>query len=169
MGDNGHKGDFGEQFVRALAAVANLDASRRDRDRVGVDWQLGYPGRHGTRRYPSIDVQVKCWAPSHAQPPDTWHYPLRGKNYNWLAGRDYQLPRFLFLVVVPDKAEEWVHVSAENLLLRHAAYWACFHDKEPDCPDKSSRMVYVPRTNLLTVGALHDLFTDDFREMLVAS
>src|SRR4051812_45280461 len=60
FGENGHRGDFGEQFIRMLAAAANIDAARRERDRVGVDWQLGHPGRPGTRRYPVIEAQVKC-------------------------------------------------------------------------------------------------------------
>jgi hypothetical protein len=170
MGDNGHRGDFGEQFVRALAAAANLDAARRDRDRVGVDWNLGYPGRAGTRMFPAIDVQVKCWS-SPNDDPDTLRYPLRIKNYNWLAGRDWQLPRFLFLVVAPSDPEKWVHVSSDCLLLRHAAYWACLHDLAPlpDRPTASSRVVGVPRANLLTVDSLHGLFTENFREMLVRS
>jgi hypothetical protein len=167
MGDNGHRGDFGETFIRALAAVANLDAARRERDRVGVDWQLGYPGRAGTRRYPSIEVQVKCWS-SPNDDPDTLLYPLEVKNYNQLAGRDYVLPRFLFLVIAPSDPAQWVHATPDHLLLRHAAYWVCLHHCEPS-QNTSSKTVEIPRANLLTVEALHSLFTADFREMLVAS
>ncbi|MFE2025285.1 DUF4365 domain-containing protein [Streptomyces hygroscopicus] len=169
MGDNGHRGDYGEQFIRALAAAANLDAARRERDRVGIDWNLGYPGRSGTRRFPAIDVQVKSWSTPNDD-PDTLRYPLRIKNYNWLAGREWQLPRFLFLVVTPVDPACWADATHDRLQLRHAAYWACLHHLEPlDRPDKSSCVVEVPRANLLTVEALHGLFTEDFREMLVAS
>src|SRR3954469_8820995 len=52
LGDSGHQGDFGETFIRALAAAANLDALRADRDRVGVDWTLRYPAAHGRRGFP---------------------------------------------------------------------------------------------------------------------
>lgn len=171
MGDGGHRGDYGEQFVRALAAAANLDASRRDRDRVGVDWSLGYPGRAGTRRFPSIEVQVKCWSTPNDD-PETLRYPLRVKNFNWLAGREWQLPRFLFLVIAPVDASQWVRVTPGALLMRHAAYWASFHDLEPLPPERRENSTYtvdVPRANLLTVDALHGLFAEDFREALVGS
>lgn len=48
FGDNGHRGAYGEEFIRMLATAANLDVTRKERDRVGVDWQLGYAGRRGT-------------------------------------------------------------------------------------------------------------------------
>ncbi|WP_031027081.1 DUF4365 domain-containing protein [Streptomyces albus] len=165
-GRSGHKGDFGEQFVRALAAAANLDASRRDLDRVGVDWQLGYLGRAGTLRYPSIDVQVKFWSKPTGS-ADAWHYPLEIKNYNWLAGRDWQLPRFLFLVIAPDDPQLWTDVTDDRFLLRHAAYWASFHGCDPVPPKDSTLTVHVPKANLLTVKELNGLFSESFREMLV--
>lgn len=170
LGDNGHRGDFGEQFVRMLAAAANLDAARRERDRVGVDWQLGHPGRSGTRRYPAIEAQVKCTSPPSGDDGDI-HYPLKVKNYNWLAGREYQVPRFLFLVLAPSDASTWTDATHDRLLLKHAAYWVCLHDLDPlmDRPATSTRTVLVPRANLLTVGSLHRLFDEDYRDMLVAS
>ena len=167
LGDSGHQGDFGETFIRALAAAANLDALRADRDRVGVDWKLRYPAYAGRRGFPLIDVQVKSWS----DPSGTdvaWRYPLEVKNYNWLAGRDYLVPRFLFLVVVPRTVAQWTDITPDRLLLRHAAYWACFHDALPlPRPKRSSTYtVRVPRANLLHIRALHGLFGDEFREML---
>ncbi|MFH8756598.1 DUF4365 domain-containing protein [Streptomyces atroolivaceus] len=168
MGDNNHKGDFGEQFVRALATAANLNVSS-SRDRLGVDWELTYPGRGGTRKYPQIQAQVKCWN----RPEDaggSWRYPLRVHNYNLLSGRDFYIPRFLFLVVVPEDTGEWVEATHEGLLLRHAAYWACFHDHQnTDRPKESRLTVSVPKANLLTTETLHGLFGPEFREKLGVS
>jgi hypothetical protein len=167
LGDSGHQGDFGETFIRALAAAANLDALRADRDRAGVDWTLRYPAAHGRRGFPLIDVQVKSWSDPRGNDA-AWRYPLEVKNYNWLAGRDYLVPRFLFLVVVPRQAAAWTDISAERLMLRHAAYWACFHDVLP-LPGRNRSSTYtvrVPRANLLDIRALHGLFGDEFRELL---
>ena len=168
LGDAGHQGDFGETFIRALAAAANLDALRCDRDRVGVDWTLRYPALNGGRGFPLIDAQVKSWSEPRGGEV-AWRYPLEVKNYNWLAGRDYLVPRFLFLVVVPKDAADWVDISPERLLLRHAAYWACFHSALP-LPGRKRSSTYtvpVPRANLLDVPALHRLFGDEFRELLL--
>ncbi|MFD9876641.1 DUF4365 domain-containing protein [[Kitasatospora] papulosa] len=170
LGDHQHRGDFGETFVRMLAAAANLDATKRERDRVGIDWQLGHPGKQGTRRFPAIDVQVKCTTPTPVQ-DDHFTYELRVKNYNALAGREYTLPRFLFLVLAPADATSWTQASHDHLLLRHAAYWYCLHDREPlmDMADSSRRRIHVPRANLLTVDSLHELFDEDYRDMLGVS
>lgn len=166
FGDNNHRGDFGEQFIRMLAAAANIDAARRERDRVGVDWQLGHPGRPGTRRFPIIEAQVKCTSSPDVH-PDHISYDLKVKNYNQLAGREYDVPRFLFLVLAPTDPVTWSHASPDRLLLRNAAYWACLHDQEL-CGSGTTRTVHVPRANLLTAASLHLLFTEG-RELLEAS
>ncbi|WP_406731775.1 DUF4365 domain-containing protein [Streptomyces sp. NBC_01794] len=168
MGDHNHQGDFGEQFVRALATAANLNVSN-SRDRLGIDWELTYPGRGGTRRFPQIQAQVKCWSKPKGS-GDSWRYPLRVHNYNLLSGRDYYHPRFLFLVVVPEDSDEWVEATHEGLLLRHAAYWACFHDHELTDKSKDDKLtVSVPKANLLTTGTLHGLFGPEFRAKLGVS
>ncbi|MFJ2173921.1 DUF4365 domain-containing protein [Streptomyces sp. NPDC087851] len=164
FGENGHRGDFGEQFIRMLAAAANLDAAKRERDRVGVDWQLGHPGRPGIRRFPTIEAQVKCTSSPELH-DDHIAYDLKVKNYNQLAGQDYDVPRFLFLVLAPSDPFVWSHATPDRLLLRNAAYWACLHEKELVDEDQSTRRVHVPRAQLLTVDSLHDLFSEDYRTM----
>ncbi|CAM5349633.1 hypothetical protein SALBM135S_09226 [Streptomyces alboniger] len=167
-GDNGHKGEFGEQFVQALAIAADLNVSK-SRDRLGVDWELTRPGFGGTRRFPRISAQVKCWD-RPTDEGDAWRYPLRVHNFNLLAGPDFYEPRFLFLVVVPPDASDWIEADHEGLILRHAAYWACFHDvPQLDRPKNSTYTVSVPKANLLTVETLHSLFGPQFRALLEAS
>src|SRR5260370_37918384 len=80
-GDSGHQGHFGETFIRALAAAANLDALRADRDRVGVDWTLRFPGPSGRRGFPLIAAQVKSWPDPRGNALD-WRYPLAVQTYN---------------------------------------------------------------------------------------
>ncbi|MFS4091469.1 DUF4365 domain-containing protein [Streptomyces sp. AF1A] len=173
FGDNGHRGAFGEEFIRMLATAANLDVTRKERDRVGVDWQLGYAGRRGTRRYPAIEAQVKCTSSPDIH-DDHIRYPLKVKNYNQLAGNDYEMPRFLFLVLAPADPHAWSHATEERLRLSHAAYWLCLHDQKPIALDDNksgsgTRTVYVPRANLLTADSLHDLFAEDYRELVGVS
>ncbi|MEU9448079.1 DUF4365 domain-containing protein [Streptomyces sp. NPDC048277] len=172
MGDRGHQGDFGEQLVQSLAIAANLDVSTKpSRDRLGIDWEFTYPGRAGTRRHPKIVAQVKSWS-TPAGNENEWRYPLRVHNFNNLAGQDWFEPRFLFLVVVPKDVHQWVEVTPDHLLMRHAVYWTCFHDLAPLGPDRRLDGTYtvpVPKQNLLTVPALHNLFDRRFRDMLVES
>ncbi|MFE0347277.1 DUF4365 domain-containing protein [Streptomyces griseoluteus] len=169
FGDNGHRGAFGEEFIRMLATAANLDVTQKERDRVGIDWQLGYAGRRGTRRYPAIEAQVKCTSSPDIR-EDHIRYPLKVKNFNQLAGPDYEMPRFLFLVLAPADPCTWSHATEDRLLLSHAAYWLCLHDQDPLPPDSrpatGTRTVHVPRANLLTVDSLHDLFAEDYRDLV---
>ncbi|MFD8370470.1 DUF4365 domain-containing protein [Streptomyces sp. NPDC059688] len=171
FGDNGHRGAFGEEFIRMLATAANLDVTRKERDRVGVDCQLGYAGRRGTRRYPAIEAQVKCTSSPDLH-QDHISYPLKVKNYNQLAGSDYEMPRFLFLVLAPADPFAWSHATEDRLRLSHAAYWLCLHDQDPLPLDNRSRTgtrtVHVPRANLLTVDSLHDLFAEDYRDLVTS-
>lgn len=167
FGENGHRGDFGETFIRMLAAAANLDAARRERDRVGVDWQLGHPGRPGIRRFPVIEAQVKCTS-SPTVHDEHISFRLENKNYNWLAGRDYELPRFLFVVLTASDPLIWSEATEDRLMLRHAAYWMCLHEHELVAGKKTDKQtLHVPRANLLTVESLHDLFAKGYRDMLV--
>ncbi|MGW4011537.1 DUF4365 domain-containing protein [Streptomyces sp. NPDC004763] len=170
FGDNGHRGAFGEEFIRMLATAANLDVTRKERDRVGVDWQLGYAGRRGTRRYPAIEAQVKCTS-SPVIDDDHIRYSLKLKNYNQLAGPDYEMPRFLFLVLAATDPHAWVHATEERLRVSHAAFWLCLHDKKPveldgNISASTTRTVYIPRTNLLTADSLHHLFAEDYRDLV---
>ncbi|MFZ4188977.1 DUF4365 domain-containing protein [Streptomyces pseudogriseolus] len=164
FGDNRHRGHFGEQFVRMLAVAANIDAAQRDRDRVGVDWQLGHPGRPGTHRFPVIEAQVKCTS-SPLIREDHIAYDLEVQHYNLLAGQGYDVPRFLFLVLAPADTITWSHATPDRLLLRNAAYWVCLHDKEAADESQKTRRVHIPRANLLTVDSLHGLFSETYRNL----
>jgi hypothetical protein len=164
LGDQGHQGDYGEQFVQALAIVSGLDTLKSAyRDRCGVDWQIQFPGNYGPSRYPKIEVQVKTWSQPHGDDL-AWRYPLRVKNFNNLAGDGFALPRFLFLVIVPDGQPGWTEVSSDNFVLRQAVYWESFlyHDPLPDRPPESTHTVSVPYENLLTIESLLTLFDSRF-------
>jgi hypothetical protein len=154
------QGYFGESFVRVLASAAGLIASKPDIDVIGIDFTLSYPGSRGTTRFPMIDVQVKSWSRA-AGSVDAWHYPMEVAHYNGLAGEDYCVPRYLFLVVVPDDAEQYAYADGDALRLRHCGYWASLADRPPVGTDQQKTItVRVPKRNLLTVPALRALLTE---------
>ncbi|MFI1419917.1 hypothetical protein ACH4VX_18350 [Streptomyces sp. NPDC020731] len=80
--------------ARELATAANLDVTRKERDRVGVDRQSGYAGRSGARRCPVIEAQGRCTSSPDVR-EDRIRCPLKVKNFDPLAGPDYEMPRFL--------------------------------------------------------------------------
>jgi hypothetical protein len=153
------QGYFGESFVRVLASAAGLIASREDVDVMGVDFTLGLPGGRGTTRFPKIEVQVKSWSRA-AGSEDAWRYPMKVAHYNDLAGDDYCVPRYLFLVVVPEDVDRYTQADAEALRLRHCGYWVSLADRVPIVAQQQRTItVRVPKRNVLTVSALRALMT----------
>lgn len=160
MDRNIHQGHFGEHFVAALAAAAGLQVTWQHPDTDGIDLSLGYPGARGTIRSPRIDVQVKsCRSPE--QSAGYWHYRLKNKHYENLAGPGFVLPRFLFLVVVPEQSEGYAHADDQRLELRKAGYWHSFADQPliPGAQPAGKVLVKVAKKSLLTVESLLDLVT----------
>jgi hypothetical protein len=153
------QGYFGESFVRVLASAAGLIASRPELDMMGVDLTLCYPGSRGTTRFPMIDVQVKSWSRA-AGSADAWRYPMKVAHYNNLAGDAYSVPRYLFLVVVPEESEQYAHADGDALQLRHCGYWLSLAGQPPiDVDEQKTITVRVPKRNMLTVPALRGLLT----------
>jgi hypothetical protein len=150
-----HQGYYGECFVRALAASAGLVVSRPDLDVMGEDFTIGYPGRRGSLRHPKIDVQVKSWS-NPVGTHTVWRYRMRAHHYNELAGHQFYLPRYLFLVIVPADVEHYTQVEANSLRLHHAGYWASFATAAR-AENAQTITVDVPKSNLLTAESLRAL------------
>jgi hypothetical protein len=76
--------------------------------------------------------------------------------FNKLAGGDYTVPRYLFLVVVPDDPGEYTEISADGMLLRFQGYYLSLSAEDPVDNPKSDRKraVHVPIGNILTVRTL---------------
>ncbi|RBQ20607.1 DUF4365 domain-containing protein [Spongiactinospora rosea] len=163
---NNHQGWYGECFVQVLAAAAGLQASALTPDCTGVDFDISAPVEiRGD--FPAMRVQVKTWARPKGD-KDDWIYPrLTQKRFNALAGGERRIPRFLFLVIVPDDVSEYAKGDQEGLLLSHAAYWLSLADRDqiesPRC--NSTVTVRVPKKNILTVKSLRELLDPDLAEV----
>ncbi|MDY7084064.1 MAG: DUF4365 domain-containing protein [Actinomycetota bacterium] len=163
MNANDHQGLHGEGFIYALACAAGLTTTKMNLDRDGVDWQIATSGPWGTLRSPRLECQVKS-----KSTPDVRndHYLVRipVKNYNKLAGAGFQVPRFLFTVVVPAEASHYARCEHDAMTLGTAGYWLSMTDLPlaPTGPDDpKSVVVDVPRQNLLTTEALQALIIGD--------
>ncbi|MEV4620511.1 DUF4365 domain-containing protein [Asanoa sp. NPDC049573] len=156
-GKYNHQGYFGESFVRVLASAAGLIAGQQDLDHTGVDFSIDFPGTRGTARFPKIEAQVKSWS-SPKGSDRHWHYPMDVRHYNNLAGEGFAVSRYLFLVVVPADADQFVEVDETSMRLRRCGYWASLRDLPViDQATRGHVTVHVPRRNLLTVSGLRSL------------
>jgi hypothetical protein len=85
---------------------------------------------------------------------------LTQRQFNRLAGSDFHVPRFLFIVIVPSDSAEYTLAGHDALLLSHAAYWVSLESREQipeNNPDKYVN-VSIPKAHLLSVEALLTLF-----------
>lgn len=151
---NNHQGKFGQDYVRVLASAAGMIIYTPDWDHDGVDLLLRWPGR----AWPGIDVQVKsCSRPRRSG--SVWRFgELNELQFNRLAD-DYIVPRYLFIVMVPDDPNQYADISADGMLLRFQGYYLSLGSEDPiDNPNKNrKRTVHIPVGNVLTVTTLRTL------------
>lgn len=158
---NQHQGLFGETFVEVLASAAGLLATRPRLDVTGEDFTICHKGTHGGRRHPKIDVQVKSWQKSEADASwreGGWKYRMKVRQFNELVEDQFTLPRFLFVVIVPDDSTQYAMSEAGKLVLHHSAYWVSLsHLSTVDPAHQATIALDIPTTNLLTVDSLREL------------
>ena len=86
---------------------------------------------------------------------------LDHRQFNKLAGPDFLVPRYLFVVHVPRTAREYVDLRTSGLLLRHIGYYLSLRDRDPMPSDDRARhtRVKIPLSNVLTASSLRALVT----------
>ena len=154
-----HQGKFGQDYVRALASAAGLIIATFDLDVDGVDLGLRFAGRAGKTASPAIDIQVKSWSKPRSVAGE-WHFSgLNEWQFNKLAGADYTIPRYLFLILVPSDQHTYVSFETEGMFLRHLGYYLSLQNQPRiERPDNTRRRaVRVPMSNVLTVRSLLNL------------
>jgi hypothetical protein len=111
-------------YVQAVAARAGLILTVPGAD-FGIDLCLDTVEVRGRRWGPGpvqLDLQVKSTTRGQVRGGQLL-YDLDVKNYNDLRVPAPKCPRLLIVVVLPEQEEEWLHQTAEELVLRRCAYW----------------------------------------------
>ena len=151
-----HQGKFGEDYVRVLASAAGLIVIKEDLDADGVDLGFRATGRYGRVHSPTIEAQIKTCS---ASAPSSGHLTFRGLDewqFNRLAGPDFTVPRFLFVICVPADNRHYAASLTDGLMLHHLGYFVSLRAEAPiEAPDRRRRRtVRVPTSNVLTSSAL---------------
>ncbi len=84
------------------------------------------------------------------------YYDLDVKNYNDLRAPAPMCPRLLVVLVLPEQGEEWLHQTAEELVLRRCAYWLWLGRAEATTATTTLR-VQIPLGQVFSVGGLQDM------------
>lgn len=154
MTEEQQKEQFSIAYVRAVAAVASVNVYRPEVDDDSID--IGFCTRmvgNRTQR-PQIEAQLKCTS-QIAVGGSEFRFPLKIKNYNDLRIESI-VPRILILLTVPDSVAEWTEQTAEQLVLRKAAFWTSLVGL-PETANSASVTVSVPKLQLFDATALRQL------------
>jgi hypothetical protein len=103
---------------------------------------------------PRLEAQLKCSA-GVEEDETAYRFPLKVKNYDELRGDDI-VPRVLILVIVPADANAWLTLTAEQLVLRKAAYWVNLAGL-PETANTAAVTVSIPKKQLFDVASLRQL------------
>jgi hypothetical protein len=118
MTTNNQKEMLSIAYVRAIVAAAGLNVGRMDIDDDSIDIEVAARGPFGTVRSPKLDLQLKCTATGMLT-TDYLSLQISMKNYDDLRHQDYETPRILVAVVIPDKLGCWLHQTNWSLAVHH--------------------------------------------------
>jgi len=149
------KEQFSNAYLRAVAAAAGCSVAKPEPDEDKIDWNIRSTEGQGLIRSPSVEIQLKC-TELDTRDCDTLRYELDVETHGKLRD-DYALvPRILVVVLVPPDPADWLLQSEEELAMRRCGYWLSLRD-EPPSSNRATVTVNLPRTQLFTVEALHQM------------
>lgn len=154
-----HLGNMMEQFniayVCAMAAQAGLNHNSPKVDEDSVDLTLHGTGYVGKVRNPHIDLQLKCSAQDLISGKFI-KFPLSIKNYDDLRLDNLLHPKYLVVLLVSSKSDDWVQHHDSHMSLHERCYWVSIKGY-PDTSNTSKIIVDVPLSQRLTTHELRIL------------
>jgi Domain of unknown function (DUF4365) len=153
---NERKRLLGVVYLCSIAAASGYGADVPTSDFDSID--LTVSSRTGKKH--RLEFQVKCTAGSVPEGED-FAFELTKKNYDDLRAATL-VPRFLFVLVVPEQLEDALRQTEKRMNFRRCGYWLSLQGRG-DLPNTSSVTVRIPRRNQLTPLALRDLMMQEVR------
>lgn len=156
---NQHQGKFGEDYVRVLASAAGLVVTKEDIDADGIDLGFKALGSRARTHSSIIEAQVKTWSTPSGSAGYLTYRGLDEWQFNRLAGPNFSIRRYLFLICVPAESHLYASSLTDGVMLRHLGYYLSLETEQPIAePDRSrKRAVRVPIANVLTAVTLRRL------------
>lgn len=156
MDISARKEQFSFAYIQAIAAQIGLNYSKDAVDDDSVDIRLSGKGFTGAKiRNPKIEIQLKCTS-QDIDKGDVIKYPLKLKNYNDLRGEDVAAPRYLMVLVVPERIDNWTHFTNNALVLFNNCYWASLRYK-PETKNSTNVSVEISVEQKVTTESLMGL------------
>jgi hypothetical protein len=158
MMTQGHRQEaLSRAYVRAIAALAGLAVGEPEND-YGIDMFLRAITLRGGRHRdvgPQVDLQLR--STTRAAVGDAHlAYDLDVVTYEDLRDTTDPARRILIVLVLPDDEAQWLSQSAQELVMRHCAYWLSLVGYPPTASRKTVR-VFIPVANVFSVAAVQGI------------
>ena len=152
MDINQRKEQFSNAFVQAVASVAGFALSKPNVDEDSIDWTISARSSQQTPKRPKLDVQLKCTSTLQTS-GDAFSFPLKIKNYDDLRVEEVHVPRILVVVSVPERIEDWLTQTPEQMILKKCGYWVSLRG-QPSTINSETVTVRVPADQVFTPEAV---------------
>ena len=163
LSENDIKAELSYAYLHAVAAHAGFACSQtfRHLDNAGVDAQVDIKRRLHTESVFtafSLHFQLKATSQELAIAQGHCSYDLQVPHYDKLRTTEIVTPRFMVLFELPESAEQWLNVTADQLVARKCARWLSLRGA-PATENTASIAVHVPMNNVLTPDSLRGIAT----------
>lgn len=164
--ENSVKEELSYAYVHAIAARAGFSCDRPHNDRESLDVLVSSHGRvasDSVRLNSQIGLQLKATSTEVLGNSSEFSFSLPMKNYNDLRGPN-TIPRLLIVFVMPPDPDLWLknHEPEDFMVQRRCAYWLDLFGS-PEVTNSATRVVSIPRANVLNVHSLTELMAQASR------
>jgi hypothetical protein len=151
------KQQFSFGFVQMVASAAGCSIKTHSTDYDGVDITIASSSQYIKYFGPQIELQVKCTSQKRLLTADTMRWTLEAKPFKKLTNPKVFVPRFLGVLLIPDEPSQWLAQDEEQLLTKSCMYWKRASELGTIEDGRASKMVHLPRRNILSVAQLQDI------------
>ena len=138
-------------YAQAVAAQAGYVTAEYSQDRDSIDLRI----QAGGAMRPALELQLKATINLIRSDDGYVRFPLKRKNYDDLC-EDTQTPRLLVVLDLPEDEHRWMTITADELVLRHRAYWLNLKGLD-GTTNQTSVTVRIPEQNIFNVESLRRL------------
>ncbi len=138
-------------YAHAVASRAGYVTAFYEIDRDGIDLRI----QAGGAMRPALELQLKATVNLADAGDGNVRFPLPRRNYDLLR-IEAQTPRLLVVLDLPREQEQWLTVTADELVMRRQAYWLSLKGYA-ETDNETSVTVRIPKENCFDVASLRAL------------
>lgn len=151
------KQQFSLAFVQMVVSAAGCSIKEHKTDYDGVDITIVSSMDYIKHFGPQIELQVKCTSQKRLRTSTAMKWTLEADRFRKLTNPKSYLPRFIGVLLVPDEPSSWLCQDERQLLTKSRMYWERASELGTIEDGQNTKMVHLPRSNILNVMQLQDI------------